>query len=171
MRLTGAALLLFAATLGAAQAQTARPEAPKAPAVAADGSTVSATIEGRTLAWPVEIADDGAERSRGLMFRRELPAMTGMLFDFRATRPVAMWMRNTYVPLDMIFICEDGTVANIGADTVPLSEATVSSDGPVRYVLEINAGEAAKVGLRTGSKLNHPLFADAPQRDCTAKAG
>ena len=138
------------------------------PALAQDAGTVTADIGGQTVSWSVEIADDGPERSKGLMFRRSLAPGTGMLFDFSVTRPVSMWMRNTYVPLDMIFICEDGTVANIGADTTPLSEATVSSDGPVRYVLEINAGRAAELSVVPGTRLQHPSFASDPQADCKA---
>ena len=103
--------------------------------------------------WSVEIADERDEQSKGLMFRRSMPARTGMLFDFGDLEPVTMWMRNTFIPLDMVFICPDGTVARVAANTVPQSEAIVASGEPVRYVLEINAGEAKAHGLERGVRL------------------
>ena len=118
---------------------------------AAPRETVSKA--GGDVTWRVEIADEPQEQSRGLMFRRSMPALTGMLFDFGGSEPVTMWMRNTYIPLDMVFICPDGTIARVAANTVPESEAIVASGEPVRYVLEINAGEAAKHGLERGLRL------------------
>ncbi len=94
-----------------------------------------------------------ADRARGLMFRRSMAADHGMLFDFERVEPVAMWMKNTYLPLDMLFLRADGTVARIAADTEPLSTRTIPSGEPVLGVLELNAGTAARLGLRaaTGS--------------------
>ena len=106
------------------------------------------------VTWTVEIADEPREHARGLMFRREMTPLAGMLFDFGEDEPVAMWMRNTFIPLDMIFICADGTIARVGHDTVPQSEAVVRSGEPVRYVLEVNAGEAEKHGLKRGVRLS-----------------
>jgi hypothetical protein len=100
--------------------------------------------------FEVEIADDPAERALGLMFRRSMPAERGMLFDFGSDQPVSFWMRNTYIPLDMIFIRADGSVDSIAERTTPLSERSVRSKGPVRYVLEINAGLSRQLGIRAG---------------------
>ena len=102
--------------------------------------------------WTVEVAETGREQAVGLMNRLSMPARTGMLFDFGASRDVTMWMRNTLIPLDMVFVCADGTVARVGRGE-PLSEAIVASGEPVRYVLEINAGEAAAAGISRGAKL------------------
>jgi uncharacterized membrane protein (UPF0127 family) len=90
--------------------------------------------------FQVEIADDPAERARGLMFRREMADDAGMLFDFKVEERASFWMKNTYIPLDMLFIRADGTIDSIAERTTPLSEKSVPSKGPVRYVLEINGG-------------------------------
>ena len=114
--------------------------------------------------WSVELADEPAEQSRGLMFRRSMTPMTGMLFDFGRTEPVSMWMRNTFIPLDMVFICADGTVSRVAANTVPETDTVVPSGEDVRYVLEINAGEAAKHGIARGVDMgtpDGPFFAGA----------
>jgi uncharacterized membrane protein (UPF0127 family) len=108
--------------------------------------------------FDVELAITDDERAKGLMFRRTLPAGSGMLFDFKADQVVAMWMKNTYVSLDMIFIRSDGTIAHIAENTVPLSEAIVSSRYPVRGVLEVVAGTARRLGIRSGDKVGHRWF-------------
>jgi uncharacterized membrane protein (UPF0127 family) len=105
--------------------------------------------------FTVELASTDEERSRGLMFRKELATDRGMLFDFRHERPVTMWMRNTYVPLDMFFIGANGVVVNIAHDTVPLSERTVEAAAPVRYVLEVAAGTAKRIGAVAGDRVRH----------------
>jgi uncharacterized membrane protein (UPF0127 family) len=101
----------------------------------------------------VEIADDDAEREKGLMFRRAMDVDKGMLFDFGVDRGVSMWMKNTYIPLDMLFIDRDGIVRTVARRTTPLSERTINSDGPVRYVLEIDGGVADALGVRPGDKV------------------
>jgi uncharacterized protein len=106
----------------------------------------------------VEMALTPEEQSKGLMFRRELPERQGMLFDFRREQPTSFWMKNTYVPLDMIFIRADGRILNIAENTVPLSEALVSSSGPVRAVLEVIAGTSKKLGIAPGDRVVHPIF-------------
>lgn len=105
--------------------------------------------------FSVELALTPADRSTGLMNRQSMPATHGMLFRFDRTRQVLMWMKNTPLPLDMVFINEAGVVAGIAADTTPFSEAIVPSPGPVRYVLELNAGTAAHTGIRAGDKVRH----------------
>jgi uncharacterized membrane protein (UPF0127 family) len=109
-------------------------------------------------AFQVEIANNGASREKGLMFRRFMPAERGMLFEFERSEPVAFWMKNTYIPLDMVFIARDGTVTHVAADAEPLSEAIVPSGGPCIAVLELNGGEAAKIGLREGDKVRAAFF-------------
>ena len=108
--------------------------------------------------FSIEIADDPSERSRGLMFREEMPARHGMLFDFGATRQVNMWMKNTPMSLDMVFIGKDGIVVNVAERTEPFSEAVISSAGPVDYVLELRAGIAKLIGLKAGDRLEHRIF-------------
>lgn len=108
--------------------------------------------------FEVEVMRDDAGRSRGLMFRRHMAADHGMLFDFERDEPVTMWMKNTYLPLDMVFIRPDGTVSRIAADTEPLSTAIIPSGSPVIAVLELNAGTAARLGLQAGDRVEHPMF-------------
>lgn len=117
-----------------------------------------ATQSGQRQAFKVEVARNDADRAQGLMFRRSMPTDQGMLFDFGRVEPVSMWMQNTYLPLDMLFIRADGTIARIAANTEPLSTRTISSGEPVLSVLELNAGTAAKLGIRPGDRVEHPLF-------------
>lgn len=107
----------------------------------------------------VEVARDPASRERGLMYRRYMPENRGMLFDFGRSETVLMWMKNTYIPLDMIFISRDGKVTHIEANTEPLSQAIISSNGPAFAVLEVNAGVAQKLGLKDGDIVKHKMFA------------
>jgi uncharacterized membrane protein (UPF0127 family) len=108
--------------------------------------------------FQVEVARNDADRAQGLMFRRSMPADRGMLFDFGRVEPVSMWMQNTYLPLDMLFIRPDGTIARIAANTEPLSTRTISSGEPVLAVLELNAGTAAKLGIKAGDRVEHSVF-------------
>jgi uncharacterized membrane protein (UPF0127 family) len=113
---------------------------------------------GQRQSFRVEVARNDADRAQGLMFRRSMPADQGMLFDFGRVEPVAMWMQNTYLPLDMLFIRADGTIARIAANTEPLSTRTIPSGEPVLAVLELNAGTAAKLGVKPGDRVEHPVF-------------
>ena len=108
--------------------------------------------------FTVEVVDTEDARARGLMYRRELPEGRGMLFDFKSEQPVAFWMKNTYIPLDMIFIRADGRILRIAENTEPLSTRIISSKGPARAVLEVVAGTAQKYGIRPGDRVGHPLF-------------
>lgn len=108
--------------------------------------------------FQVEVMRTDAERSRGLMFRQSMPQDRGMLFDFKVDAPVTMWMKNTYIPLDMIFIRADGVVHRIEQRTEPLSERTIASGAPVRSVLELNAGVAERIGLKPGDRVEHAMF-------------
>lgn len=101
----------------------------------------------------VEIADNDDARTRGLMFRRSLGERAGMLFLFEKTEVVSMWMKNTYISLDMVFIGEDRRVVHIARNTEPLSTDVISSRFPTRWVLEIAAGEAARLGIAAGDRV------------------
>ena len=111
-----------------------------------------------THEFSVEVMRSGPQRERGLMFRRFLPQERGMLFDFTTERPLMMWMKNTYLPLDMIFIGRAGKVVGLAENTEPLSEKIIPSGAPAYGVLEVNAGTAARIGLRIGDSVRHPLF-------------
>jgi len=117
-----------------------------------------ATQGGQRQSFRVEVARNDADRAQGLMFRRSMPADQGMLFDFGRVEPVSMWMQNTYLSLDMLFIRADGTIARIAANTEPLSTRTIPSGEPVLAVLELNAGTAAKLGIKAGDRVEHPIF-------------
>lgn len=136
--------------------------AAEAPAVAADqeaGRLIIATSRGRT-AFDVELAATPEELARGLQHRRSLPADAGMLFDFGPERIVRMWMKNTYIPLDMLFIDAGGVVADVAEGAKPQSLDIIASRVPVRAVLEVNAGTVARLGIRRGDRVHHRIFAN-----------
>jgi uncharacterized membrane protein (UPF0127 family) len=101
----------------------------------------------------VQVADDDEERAQGLMFRRHLAADAGMLFVFEEPKTASFWMKNTFIPLDVLFIGEDLTILGIVTDTVPLSEDSIEIDQPSRYVLEVNAGFVRTHGIVAGSEI------------------
>jgi len=117
---------------------------------------VAETAQGRR-SFVIEVADNGFERSRGLMFRRDLPADRGMLFVFERTSPRGFWMRNTPLPLDLIFISESGRVVAIRKGA-PFSDELIAPAYPVRFVLELHEGAAAQSGIEIGARLRHPLI-------------
>ncbi|WNJ93640.1 DUF192 domain-containing protein [Bosea sp. 685] len=108
--------------------------------------------------FQVEVMRTPDQRAKGLMYRNYMPEDRGMLFDFARTEPVAMWMQNTYIPLDMLFIRANGTISRIAERTEPLSTRTIPSGEPVLSVLEINGGVAEKLGIKPGDKVEHVLF-------------
>lgn len=110
------------------------------------------------LAFEVEVARTPEALSMGLMHRTSLPERRGMLFDFKVEEPVAMWMKNTVLPLDMLFIRSDGTIARIAAMTTPFSTATIGSGEPVQAVLEIIGGSAKRLGIAPGDRVAHPIL-------------
>jgi uncharacterized protein len=129
-----------------------------AAARAAGQSTLEIASKTGVHSFAVELATNDDERSRGLMFRKELPEGRGMLFDFEHEAPVAFWMHNTYIPLDMIFIRGDGSILRIAENTEPLSDRLVPSGGPVRAVLEVIAGTAHKFGIAPGDHVTGSIF-------------
>jgi len=108
---------------------------------------------GREHRFIVEVARTGEEQAQGLMFRTQLAPDRGMIFPMDPPRPASFWMRNTLIPLDMIFVRADGTIANIEANTVPYSEEPMRSAGPVAAVLEIPGGRSAELGIKPGDRV------------------
>ena len=147
-----AALMALLCLAPAALAGTALAQGAAAP------EPLAIDTKGGRQAFTVEVMRNDEDRARGLMFRRTMAPDRGMLFDFERVQPVSMWMRNTYLPLDMVFIRADGSVARVAADAEPLSERTINSGEPVLAVLELNAGTAARLGIRPGDRVEHALF-------------
>jgi uncharacterized protein len=104
----------------------------------------------------VELVDTPETRQQGLMFRQELADDAGMLFDFKAERPVSFWMQNTYIPLDMIFIDAKGVVKTIHDNARPHDTTSIPSNVPVQFVLEIPGGRSEEIGLKPGDTMEHP---------------
>ena len=113
---------------------------------------------GKTVCFLVEVMRTDADRSRGLMFRQSMPPDYGMLFDFERDQPVSMWMKNTFISLDMLFVFSDGRIHRIEARTEPESERVIPAGVPVRAVLELNANTAQRLGIKPGDRLRHPMF-------------
>jgi uncharacterized membrane protein (UPF0127 family) len=152
LALAAAALLLT----GPAEAQTgAQPELPKE-------KLVIVTRDGSRHDFSVEMAITPDQQITGLMFRTGVPADGGMLFDWGAERRSQMWMRNTRVSLDMLFIGADGTIRAIAENTVPQSLATIDSGVPVRATLELAAGTAARLNILVGDKVLQRIFGNLP---------
>ena len=108
--------------------------------------------------FSVEMATTEEEKQTGLMYRKELADGKGMLFDFSPEQQISMWMKNTYISLDMIFIRADGRILRIAENTEPLSTKIISSGGLAKGVLEVAAGTAQKYGIQPGDRVAHPLF-------------
>lgn len=120
--------------------------------------TLSVKTAAGNFDFVVEIADEPEERMIGLMHRKKMALKHGMLFDFGHNSLVNMWMQNTVLSLDMIFIRQNGTVAKVAVRTTPFSEDIITSGEPVSHVLELNAGVAALIGLKKGDKISHRFF-------------
>jgi len=126
-----------------------------------DRTTLSIETAGGRHDFDTELALAPAQQSQGLMFRRQMAADAAMLFFHRRETVATMWMRNTFLPLDMLFVATDGRIIHIVERTVPQSLATISAGRPVRAVLEVNAGTVRRLAIRTGDRLIHPLFGNA----------
>lgn len=157
----GAALAFFGggygASIGTADTGGAEPAARQT-------EKLELETAGGVIALDVEIADTPARQALGLMYRTELSDRAGMLFPYPAPREITMWMRNTYIPLDMVFIRGDGTVHRIAEMTEPHSEEIVASQGAVTAVLEIAGGAARRLGLKPGDRVLHRHFGTAGPR-------
>ena len=116
------------------------------------------TGDGKRHRFRVEIVSTPQDRAQGLQGRKRLDPDAGMLFDLGVSLPVHMWMKNTFVALDMIFIAADGRIVTIARATTPESLAIIESAGPVRAVLEVPAGTAARLGVRPGDRVEHRIF-------------
>jgi uncharacterized protein len=114
--------------------------------------------DGSKAEFDIELATTHEQQERGLMFRKELAANAGMLFLWPEDQPVSMWMKNTLIPLDMLFVAHDGKITKITAHAVPLDLTTLPSDDPIRAVIEIAGGEAAHQNIKTGDKVLFSAF-------------
>jgi uncharacterized membrane protein (UPF0127 family) len=148
-----AARVWVAAALVAVAALLAGP-----PARAASFSTLEIATKSGVHIFSVEMATTEEEKTKGLMYRRELADGKGMLFDFSPEQQISMWMKNTYISLDMIFIRADGRILRIAENTEPESTRIISSGGLARGVLEVPAGTAQRYGIAPGDRVSHPLF-------------
>ncbi|MCW5703503.1 MAG: DUF192 domain-containing protein [Xanthobacteraceae bacterium] len=128
------------------------------PARAASFGTLEIATRNGVHIFSVEMATTEEEKQKGLMYRRELADGKGMLFDFSPEQQISMWMKNTYISLDMIFIRADGRILRIAENTEPESTRVISSGGLARAVLEVPAGTAQKYGIAPGDRVSHPLF-------------
>jgi uncharacterized protein len=128
------------------------------PARPADLHTLEIASKTGVHIFSVEIADTEAAREKGLMFRKKLPEGEGMLFDFHHEQDVSFWMKNTYIPLDMIFIQGNGRILRIAENTEPLSTQIIPSGGPVLAVLEVIGGTAHDLGIAPGDRVAYPIF-------------
>jgi uncharacterized membrane protein (UPF0127 family) len=148
----------------ACAAQGLRPHEPLNPAKAQTLATSPLAIQSgaKLHRFTVELADTQQQRDIGMMHRTELAPDRGMLFDFHREQMVRFWMRNTFIPLDMIFINTNGEIAFIVENATPHSDAPRGPDRPVQAVLELAGGRAAQLGLKAGDKVQHAAFGTAP---------
>lgn len=148
----GALVALF--LVGAAAPSSVAAQTTSQQSMAFDSEPLSiVSPKGVTSKFSVELALTPPQLEFGLMYRDKMPADHGMLFDFGTSRPVMMWMKNTKLSLDMLFLDQKGVVTHIQENAVPYSEAIISSDGPVAYVIELNGGIVRKLGLAVGDKV------------------
>lgn len=131
---------------------------PLVPARALEMQPLTFVTSSGRHAITVEVAETEQERSTGLMFRRTLGDDEGMIFLYPQDEQISMWMKNTYLPLDMIFVRANGAIHRIEENTEPFSESTIGSNGKVRAVIEMKAGSAERLGLKPGDKVEYPAF-------------
>ncbi|MEW6121595.1 MAG: DUF192 domain-containing protein [Pseudomonadota bacterium] len=152
------AICVGAAALAGGSASPALAQGPQAAQPVGPLDPLEIATKSGVVVLEVELARTDKQRETGLMFRKQMPERQGMLFDFKQDQPVYMWMKNTFIPLDMLFIRSDGRIARIEAMTTPFSERTISSGEPVRAVLELNGGAAARLGIAAGDRVSTTLF-------------
>ncbi|MBX9643509.1 MAG: DUF192 domain-containing protein [Novosphingobium sp.] len=129
----------------------------EAPAVHAESGLsvvpLAVTSQGKVHRFRVELAQTAEQQAKGLMFRTKLGPDEGMIFPMNPPRPASFWMRNTVIPLDLLFVAPDGTVLNIAASAKPYDETQLTSAGPVKAVLELPGGRAAELGIAAGDRV------------------
>jgi uncharacterized membrane protein (UPF0127 family) len=125
-------------------------------------SELTVVTAGGPQKFTIELALSDAQMEQGLMFRRSLAPDAGMLFDFKQPTTVTMWMKNTFIPLDMLFLDEHGQIIDIHERAVPQSLAIIAAKVAARYVIELNGGTVARLGIKTGDKATSPYFAQGP---------
>lgn len=155
-----AALFVFAAALSASAA---------APAAFAEARIRTGALSidkaaGGSISVRIEIAESEQEKAKGLMFRTKMADGEGMLFLYGKPFEITMWMRNTYITLDMVFIRPDGVIHRIEQKAEPLSDRVIASQGAVSAVLEMPGGAAERLGIKAGDRVRHEAFADKPAR-------
>lgn len=155
LRVLGATLFILS-ILGAPVAAECRPD------------QIDLRWDGGSARFSVEVADDDAERGRGLMFRDSMPQSSGMLFVYPSPRRATFWMKNTLIPLDMIFADQAGRVTRIHENAVPEDTTVIDGGGGVQFVLEINGGLARRMGITEGAEMRHPLIAESSWQ-CSAE--
>lgn len=148
------------------QASTTQATAPQASPVACHLDRVRISGDFGAISFHVEVADDPNERAQGLMHRTQLPSTAGMLFVYDAPQPVAFWMKNTLIPLDLLFVDRRGIITQIHENAVPHDLTPIPSRAPALAVLEIGGGLASKFGLGVGDVLMHPAFGEDAQIPC-----
>lgn len=156
--LKGAAILMLAVTAGQAQAQSCR-----------NDQVLIETQSGESHAFSVEVADTPQERARGLMFRETMEEGAGMLFVYPAEQPVSFWMKNTLIPLDMIFTNQSGVIVSIHKNAIPYDETAIFGGEAVFSVLELNAGVSKAKNIEIGDVLLHPAYNFYTSLPCDAK--
>ena len=147
----GGALSLAAALLIGGQAAYA----------ACDANEVQLRGDWGSARFAVAVADSVEERARGLMFVEQMPSAAGMLFVYDEAHPVSFWMKNTLIPLDMVFADARGVVVSVHENAIPGDLTSIDSGAPTQYVLEINGGMAARLGIAEGSQMQHPAITEA----------
>ncbi len=120
--------------------------------------TLRVVTQNGTINLNIEVMRTPEEQAQGLMFRQSMPDDQGMLFDLGVERPISMWMKNTYLALDMVFLTNDGKIHRIEENTEPLSERMIHGGIPVRAVLELKAGTVRRLGIKPGDRLIHAVF-------------
>lgn len=153
-----AAALLAAIAVGCASAPVAARHASAHSRVHVEPLEV-VTGQGKVSRFKVEFVDSDPARQRGLMYRKSLAPDAGMLFDFKTSQEVSFWMKNTLIPLDLLFIDARGRIINIHRNATPLDETPIPSEGPIRGVLEIAGGRAQELGISPGDRVSHRIFA------------
>jgi uncharacterized protein len=129
------------------------------PIFVSEGELNFTDAQGKELSkLEIEIVDNAADRQKGLMFRKSMPEHQGMLFVFEEQEPQSFWMKNTLIPLDIIFVNDKNTVVSIQKNATPLSEKPLPSTGSALYVVETNGGYADKFGIKAGVKINFKKY-------------